>query len=109
MSGRSRIYPTSAGRVAERSEAGWGVAQRFVDQRQHALHIPIDLIVPETQYREPFAGKVIVALRIAPGMRIEIMLTAIDLDHEAMLETDEIYDIAVARSLPPQMESVFSP
>src|SRR5260370_28469093 len=30
-------------------------------------------------------------------MRIEIMLTAIDLDHEAMFETDQTYDIAVAR------------
>ena len=62
--------------MAERSEAEWGVAQRIVDHRQHALQIPIDFIVPETQYREASAGEVMVALRIAPRMRIEIMLTA---------------------------------
>ena len=95
--------------MAERSEAGWGVAQRIVDHRQHALQIPIDFIVPETQYREAPAGEVMVALHIAPCMRIEIMLTAIDLNHEAVFETDEIYDMAVARGLPAEMESLFSP
>ena len=53
-----------------------GVAQRIIDHRQHALQISIDFIVPETQYREASAGEVIVALRIAPRMRSEIMLTA---------------------------------
>jgi hypothetical protein len=95
--------------VAECSEAGWGVAQRIVDHCQHALQIAIDFIVPETQYPKALADKVIVALRIAPGMRIEIMLTAIDLDHEAVFETDEIYNIVVARGLPAEMESLFSP
>jgi hypothetical protein len=37
------------------------------------------------------------------------MLTAIDLDHEAVFETDEIYDIAVARGLPTEMKPLFSP
>ena len=95
--------------MGERSEAGWGVAQRIVDHRQHALQISIDFIVPETQYREASAGEVIVAFRIAPRMRSEIMLTAIDLNHEAVFETDEIYDMAVARGLPAEMESTFSP
>jgi len=95
--------------VAERSEARWGVAQRIVDHRQHALQISIDFIVPETQYREASAGEVIVTLRIAPRMRIEIMLTAIDLNYEVVFETDEIYDMAVARGLPAETESTFSP
>jgi len=77
-----------------------GVAQRIIDHRQHALQISIDFIVPETQYREASAGEVIVTLRIAPRMRIEIMLTAIDLNYEVVFETDEIYDMAVARGLP---------
>src|SRR5947207_15970955 len=53
-----------------------GVAQRIIDHRQHALQISIAFIVPETQYRQASAGEVIVALRIAPRMRSELMLTA---------------------------------
>ena len=52
------------GRVAERSEAGWGITQRVVDCHQDTLEIPIEFIVPETQDPEPLAGEVIVALRI---------------------------------------------
>jgi hypothetical protein len=48
--------------VAERSEAGWGIAQRVVDCHQDTL--PIEFIVPETQDPEPLADEVIVALRI---------------------------------------------
>jgi hypothetical protein len=66
--------------VAERSEAGWGIVQRVVDHRQHALQIAVNLIVPESQHPEASVGEVIVALRIAPGMRIKVMLTAIELD-----------------------------
>ncbi len=95
--------------MAERSEAGWGIAQRVIDQSQHALEIPIDFIVPETQYPEALADKMFVALRVAPRMRIEIMLTAVDLDDEALLETDEIDDIVIARSLAAEVESPFSP
>ena len=58
---------------------------------------------------EASAGEVIVTLRIAPRMRIEIMLTAIDLNYEVVFETDEIYDMAVARGLPAETESTFSP
>jgi hypothetical protein len=50
-----------------------------VDECQHALQIAIDFIVPEPQYAKAFLGKVIIALRVAPGMRIEIVLAAIDL------------------------------
>jgi len=53
------------------------------------VQIPIDFIVPETQYPETLAGKVIVTPCIAPGMRVEVMLTAVDLDDEAVFETDE--------------------
>src|SRR5712691_4191442 len=36
---RTRVNPSSDGRVAERSEAGWGSPQRVIDERQHALQI----------------------------------------------------------------------
>jgi hypothetical protein len=66
--------------VAERSEAGWGLAQRVADKRQHALQIAVNLIVPESEHPEASLGKVIFALRITPSMRIKVMLTAIELD-----------------------------
>jgi hypothetical protein len=65
-----------------------GGTQRLVDKRQHALQIAIDFIVPEAQYPETFARQATVTLRIAPDMRIEIVLTAIDLDDAPVSETD---------------------
>jgi hypothetical protein len=86
-----------------------GVMQRLVDKGQHAFQIAIDFIVPETQYPEAFGHKMVVALRVTSGMGIEVMLAAIDLDDKALLETDEIDDIVIARSLAAEMESLFSP
>ena len=86
-----------------------GGTQRLVDKRQHALQIAIDFIVPEAQYSETFARQATVTLRIAPDMRIEIVLTAIDLDDEPVSETDEVYDRAIARRLASEMEPLFSP
>ncbi len=73
---------------AERSEAkaaGWGIAQRLVDQRQYAVEIAIDVVVPEAQHREAPAQEMPVALGVTPCMRSEIMLTAVDFDDEAVL------------------------
>jgi hypothetical protein len=42
-------------------------------------------------------GKILIALRVAPRVQIEIMLTAIDLYNQTLLETDEIDDRAIAR------------
>jgi hypothetical protein len=44
--------------------------QRLVDEGQHTFQIAIDLIVPETQYPEALADKMIVALRVTSGMSI---------------------------------------
>jgi hypothetical protein len=95
--------------VAERSEAGWGIAQRLVDHDQNALQVPINFVVPEAQSPEPLVGKVTIALRVAPGVRVEAMLTAVDLDDETLLETDEIDDMTCARGLAAKMKSAFFP
>lgn len=95
--------------MAERSEAGWGSPQEAIDQRQHAVQIPINLIVPEAQHPEALACKVIVTSRIVSSMRSEVVLTAVNFDDEAVLETNEIYDIGVPRGLAAEMESSFSP
>jgi hypothetical protein len=95
--------------VAERSEAGWGIAQRLVDHDQNALQVSINFVVPEAQSPEPLAGKVPIALRVAPRMGIEVMLTAVNLDNQTLLETDKIDDVASARRLTAKMESAFFP
>jgi membrane-bound lytic murein transglycosylase MltF len=79
-----------------------------VDERQHAFQTAIDFIVPETQCAKAFAGKMSVTLRVAPGMRIEIMLAAIDLDNAAVLKAVEVYDMAIAGSLSTEMKPLFS-
>jgi hypothetical protein len=68
------------------------MTQRLVDEGQHAFQIAINFIVPETQYAEALADKMVVALRVTSGMAIQVMLAAIDLDDKALLETDEVYD-----------------
>ena len=80
-----------------------------MDERQHAFQIAIDFIVPEPQDAKAFLGKVIIALRVAPGMRIEIVLAAIDLHNEALFKADEVNYITIARSLPTEVVSLFSP
>jgi hypothetical protein len=64
------------GRVAERSSAGWRLAQAVVDEAQH----PVEIMVPESQYFEALASKLIVAIRIRLSVRVKVMLAAIDLD-----------------------------
>src|SRR5262249_17580677 len=97
------------GRVAERSEAGWGLTERVVDNCQHAVQIAIDVVVPETQYAKPFRGQMMIALRVALGMRIKVMLAAVDFDDEPMLEANKINDVVFTRRLSPEVESLFSP
>jgi hypothetical protein len=52
---------------------------------------------------------VIISLRVALGMGIEIMLPAVDLDDEAVFETDEIYNIVVTRRLSAEVKPLLSP
>src|SRR4051794_36544671 len=94
------------GRVAERSEAGWGVAQRIASARRTNYD---RFRCSETQYPEALNDKVIVPPRITPGVCIEVMLTAVDLDNEAVFETNEIYDISIAWGLAAEVVSLFSP
>jgi hypothetical protein len=95
--------------VAEQSEAGWGVAQLVVDEHQHALQIPINVVVPEAQYSEASPDKVTIPTRIPTSMPIKVVLTAVDLNYKLVFETDEIYDVATARRLAAEVESLLSP
>jgi hypothetical protein len=95
--------------VAERSEAGWGIVQRVIDQREHTVEISIDFVVPKTQNPEALAGQVIVAFGVAAGVCIEVVLPTIDLDDETVLETYEIDNDIVAWRLTTKMEATLLP
>jgi hypothetical protein len=79
-----------------RGEAGWGLAQRFLDHSQDALQIFVHFIIPEAQYAKAMASKMSIALHVTSRMRIEIMLPTVQLDYQPMLEADEIQDVPVA-------------
>ena len=55
------------------------------------MKIAVDIGVTEPQHVVTVAFKTLIADSIAPRMLIEIMLTAVNLDDEAMSETYEIY------------------
>jgi hypothetical protein len=95
--------------VAERSEAGWGIVQRLVDQGENALHIPVNVIVPKSQYSETLAAQIVVARCVALSMCVEVMLASVYFDNEAMLQTDKIDNVTRVRGLTPEMVSTFSP
>jgi hypothetical protein len=85
------------------------VLQRFIDCHQHTFEVLVDVVIPKTQDLETLLREAVISLRVAPSMRVEIMLTAVDLDDEALLQADEINDEAIARRLPAEMESTLSP
>jgi hypothetical protein len=95
--------------VAVRRTAGWGLAQCLVDYGQHAVEIPIDLIVPESKDSESLRCEMLIAFCVAARMCIEIVLSAIDLDDEAMLEAHKIDDEIVTRRLTAKVETAFAP
>jgi hypothetical protein len=95
--------------VAERSEAGWGIVKRVIDQRQHTLEISINFVVPKAQNPEALTDKMIVAFRVSAGMCIEVVLAAVNLDDDAVLKTYEIDDEIVAWRLAAKMESALLP
>jgi hypothetical protein len=50
-----------------------------------------------------------VTLRVAASLHIAIMLTAVELDDEAMLGADKIHDESIARRLAAKMVSTLAP
>jgi hypothetical protein len=65
--------------VAVRRTAGWGgLAKRFVDRCQHAVQIPIDIVVPETQHAEAAVREIPVSPDVLCGMCVERVLATIN-------------------------------
>jgi hypothetical protein len=95
--------------VAERSEAGWGLPQRVVYRREHALEVLINIVIPESKYSEASPRELPVAFSVAPRMNIKVMLPAIDFDNETVLEADEINDVIILRRLATKMKTSVPP
>jgi hypothetical protein len=73
------------------------------------VKIVVDLVIPKSQHSETAAFKTIVAHPIASRVVIEIMLTAINLNDEAMSHAHEVDNRAAARRLATKMKSTLAP
>ena len=90
--------PPPKGEGGRRRRPGGGlILQRRVYCLEDTDQIPIDLVIPKSQHAKSVAHEMPVALAIARGVIIEIVLTAIDFDHQLMLQANKIDDEAVAR------------
>ncbi len=82
-----------------------GAAQSSDDHIHHRLQLPIHLMIPEPQHAKSFAAQKRIP-HIIPARRvIEIMLTAIDLDHEVITKRHEVHDDMPDRRLPPEVKA----
>ena len=85
-------------RVAVRRTAGWGgLAKRFVDRCQHAVQIPVDIVVPETQHAEAAVREISVSPGILCGMPVKRMLATVDFYHQPMSHAREVDNVSFAR------------
>jgi hypothetical protein len=66
--------------VAGRRPDGWGLrrCEMLVDHFENAAQISVDLIVPEPKDSKPLSLKMGIALAIFEGVRVEIVLAAVD-------------------------------
>ena len=84
--------------AAAGGRVGW-LAQSEIDRFQHSCEIAIDVAIPESKNAKAGVGQCAVAIIVARLMVVEIVLAAVDLDNEAMRETDKIHDEPLARRL----------
>ena len=80
-----------------------------VDHLQYSGKVAVDLVVPKPQNTKSTPFEAAGTNRIARGVVIKIVLTAINFDNEPVLETDKIDDVIVARRLPTKMKSALAP
>ena len=95
--------------MAVRRTAGWGIAQRFVDDRQHAFEIRIYVVIPEPQHPETLVSEMQIARRIASRVRIVVMLSAINFDDQTMFQARKIDDKIITRRLATKVKAAFAP
>jgi hypothetical protein len=76
---------------------------------QDAAQVSIHIAVPKPQHAKARARQLSVARQILVGIRLQIVMAAINFDDQGMLQANEINDEAFARRLTPEMKSSRSP
>jgi hypothetical protein len=71
----------------------------------HRFPLEKDVAIPKPQHFESLAAQPGVAARIILLVRRFIVLTTVELDDDAPIETDEVHNIISKRKLPPKLES----
>jgi len=74
------------------------------DNLQHPLYIPQHLVVPKTQNRKSVTMQHSISLDIF--FFLLCMLTTIDLNHNLLLKTDEIYNVITDRLLSSELMTI---
>lgn len=94
---------------AEGGRVGAAFSERSTNRFQNAFQIAIDVAVPEAKDAETGTLELFVSRLVVRAMRIDIVLSAIYFDREAVLQTNEIDDVAAAGRLTAKMESLAAP
>jgi hypothetical protein len=89
--------------AGEAGRVGGIPAKLLINRLQHADQVCVDLIIPESQHLEAGLREIRIASSILPGMRIKVVLTAVQFDNEVLSQTLEINDVFIAWRLPPEM------
>ncbi len=91
---------------------GGGGAQRRRGYRQQALnlindaiHLAVDLEIPEAKYREAFCDEMCITNGVPLGNLAVTMLRTIHFDDELGIEFSEVENIAVGRGLPAKVKA----
>jgi hypothetical protein len=95
--------------AAEGGRVGRTTAQCGVYRLQHAVKIPINIVVPEAKDSKTFPSESGITICISGLMFIEIVLSNINLDDKPVLHAHKVDNKSFARRLPSEMEPSLSP
>jgi hypothetical protein len=76
---------------------------------QNTRQVTVNIIVPESENTKTLAGQRGIALHIARVMPIEIVLSTVNLDDEAVFQTNKVNDVANPGRLPAEMKTPGAP
>ena len=97
------------GRVARGASPETGgalVRERLTDVVGHPFEVVVQASVPEPENLEPFPREDTVPHPVVIGLALRCMVRAVEFNHQAAIETDEIQEIALERRLTTEVESV---
>jgi hypothetical protein len=95
--------------AAEGGRVGCTLAECGVDGLENAGQVAIHIAVPKSQNAKTGPAQRVVAIPIACLVRVEIVLTAVDLNGEAMPKANEVHDVSLSGRLAAEVIASFSP